>query len=55
LCVEGLFYSHYYRKITKYALCYMFITQYFVSFRVFEQFELQDTFRRLNLVMKERD
>jgi len=33
----------------------MFITQYFVSFRVFEQFELQDTFRRLNLVMKERD
>jgi len=33
----------------------VFITQNFVSFLVFEQFELQDTFRRLNLVMKERD
>jgi hypothetical protein len=55
ICVEGLFYSHYSRKITKYVSCYVFITQNFVFFHVFEQFQLQVTFRRLNVVIKERD
>jgi hypothetical protein len=50
-CVlKGLLYLRYYSEITKYAF-YMFMTKNFVSFHMFEQFELQDAFRRLNLAM----